>query len=263
MRRTVSCWVTAQVVEPTTVELQVAVADPATESLRVALDGVQQQCVEQPGPGRGRLHRLDVAPGWLDVRYEAEVLGRADAEVPTATDRSTYLRPSRYCESDRLGPIARAEFAHLDDPADLVRAVAAWVGTRLTYVPGSSEGTDGAVDTLLAQVGVCRDYAHLTIALLRARDVPARLVSVYAPGLWPMDFHAVVEAIVGDEWMLVDPTLMAPRTTMVRIATGRDAADTAFLSTYGGEIRFDGLTVTALVDGMLPLDDLREKASLG
>jgi transglutaminase-like putative cysteine protease len=76
--------------------------------------------------------------------------------------------------------------------------VAAWVGTRLAYVVGSSAPTDGAVETMLARRGVCRDFAHLTVALLRALDVPARLVSAYAPGLSPMDFHAVAEGLVDD-----------------------------------------------------------------
>lgn len=102
--------------------------------------------------------------------------------------------------------------------------MSSWVGTRLNYVPGSSDPIDGAVDTLLAGERVCRDYAHLVVALLRAVKVPAaRLVSVYAPGVYPMDFHAVAEAFVEGQWRVVDATLLAPRQTLVRIATGRDA----------------------------------------
>ena len=108
------------------------------------------------------------------------------------------------------------------------------MGTRLNYVPGSSDPIDGAADTLLAGAGVCRDYAHLVVALLRAVFVPARLVSVYAPGLYPMDFHAVAEAFVDGQWRVVDATLLAPRQSLVRIATGRDAADTAFLDNHKG-----------------------------
>ena len=100
-------------------------------------------------------------------------------------------------------------------------------------MPGSSISTDGAVETLLAGRGVCRDYAHLTVALLRALEVPARVAAVYAPGLSPMDFHAVAEAYVDGAWQIVDPTLLAPRDQMLRIATGHDAAAIAFLSSYG------------------------------
>jgi transglutaminase-like putative cysteine protease len=115
---------------------------------------------------------------------------------------------------------------------------------------------------MLKRQGVCRDYAHLVIALLRALDVPARLAAVYAPGLDPMDFHAVAEAAVGDTWQVVDATLLAPRSTLVRIATGRDAADTAFLSSYGGMAQLLETEVSATVDGALPADDVRELVSI-
>ncbi len=127
---------------------------------------------------------------------------------------------------------------------------------RLAYVSGSSEPTDGATETLLAAQGVCRDYAHLVVALLRALEVPARLAAVYAPGLDPMDFHAVAEAYVEGAWHVVDATLLAPRQSLVRITTGRDAADTAFLSSYRGDIELQTVEVAAWVDGDLPMDDI-------
>lgn len=136
------------------------------------------------------------------------------------------------------------------------------MGTRLDYVPGSSDPIDGAADTLLAGAGVCRDYAHLVIALLRAVNVPARLVSVYAPGCSPMDFHAVAEAYVDGQWRVVDATLLAPRQSMVRIATGRDAADTAFLDNHRGAITLKNMTITAIVEGDLPRDDVQELVAL-
>jgi transglutaminase-like putative cysteine protease len=140
--------------------------------------------------------------------------------------------------------------------------VSSWVGTRLNYVPGSSDPIDGAADTLLAGSGVCRDYVHLVVALLRALDVPARLVAVYAPGCSPMDFHAVAEAFVDGQWRVVDATCLAPRQALVRIATGRDAADTAFLDNHRGGINLNFLEVTAVVDGDLPLDSLDELMSI-
>ena len=111
--------------------------------------------------------------------------------------------------------------------------------------------------------GVCRDYAHLVVAFLRARNVPARLVAVYAPGLSPMDFHAVAEAFVDRQWRVVDGTLLAPRSSLLRIATGRDAADTAFLDSFGGGITFNQATVTAVTHGRLPGDDPRTLVTLG
>ena len=263
--RSVACSLTAQVLAPAAVELQVAVAGApvASEQLEVLLDGRPVPVEELATPASGRLHLLHCGAGRLEVSYEAQVSGRAEPSPPEPLDRTTYLRPSRYAEADRLAAFAEAELGGSTEPAALVRDVAAWVGRRLAYVPGSSSGTDGAVDTLLAGAGVCRDYAHLVIALLRARDVPARLVSVYAPGLLPMDFHAVVEALVDGSWSVVDATVLAPRQSLVRIATGRDAADTAFLSSYGGALRLDALQVRAVVDGDLPRDDLGERVQLG
>jgi transglutaminase-like putative cysteine protease len=107
---------------------------------------------------------------------------------------------------------------------------------------------------------VCRDYAYLVVALLRARNVPARLVAVYAPGLAPMDFHAVAEAFVDGQWHVVDGTLLAPRSSLLRIATGRDAA---FVDNFGGAITFNNATVTAVVGGELPSDDPGELVILG
>jgi transglutaminase-like putative cysteine protease len=109
---------------------------------------------------------------------------------------------------------------------------------------------------------VCRDYAHLVVAMLRAVNVPARLVAVYAPGCDPMDFHAVTEAFVGGQWLVVDATCLAPRETMVRISTGRDAADTAFLDNHGGGINLNWANVTAVVDGYLPVDSIHDLVSI-
>ncbi len=181
----------------------------------------------------GRLHLCTAPVGTLRLSYAAEVTGTTAPAKVDPVDDIVYRRPSRYAESDELGPTAWAEFSTLEGK-DLLDAVSSWVGTQLFYVSGSSRHTDGATQTLLARQGVCRDYAHLVIALLRARNVPARLVAVYAPGLHPMDFHAVVEAAIDGEWRAVDATTLAPRQSLVRIATGRDASDTAFLTVQSG-----------------------------
>jgi len=102
---------------------------------------------------------------------------------------------------------------------------------------------------------VCRDFAHLVIGLARAVGIPARLVAAYAPGLSPMDFHAVVEAHVDGAWRVFDPTCLAPRQSLLRIATGRDAADTAFADVLSGTATLTTIEVRAIVDGVLPTDD--------
>ena len=247
--------------------LKVAVSDlpgvALKERLTITLDGAPLTAAEVGIPGEGRSHVLTVRPGLLAVDYQATIDGRGAAPAVTPADYLIYARPSRYAESDRLGAVARAEFAGLSSGPDLLAAVSSWVGTKLSYVPGSSGPTDGAVQTLLRRQGVCRDYAHLVVALLRALDVPARMAAVYAPGLQPMDFHAVAEAIVDGCWRVVDATLLAPRAGLVRIATGRDAADTAFLSTYGGAATLTRIAVMAVLDGDLPGDDVTRLTSIG
>lgn len=143
-----------------------------------------------------------------------------------------FIWPSRYCEADRFVSFVCGHFPDLEGGA-LVAALRDWVHDNLIYVPGSSDGATTAADTFVAQQGVCRDYAHLTAALIRSRDIPARLVSVYALGLDPPDFHAVVEVWLDSAWHIVDSTGLAPVETMVRIAVGRDATDIAFMTAFG------------------------------
>ena len=232
-----------------------------SETLTFVLDGVPQQATELTDRHGTRLHQFVSGPGLMVVDYAADIAGRSDPAPVVDLDLVTYLRPSRYCESDSLTPTARSEFAGLSGH-DLLSAVTLWVWNRLRYVPGSSLPTDGAEQTLIARKGVCRDYAHLVIALLRALDVPARMVAVYAPGLSPMDFHAVAEAFVDGAWWVVDATRLAPRQSMVRISTGRDAADTAFLTNHWADLILTRLDVLAIVDE-LPLDNGTDLVQLG
>jgi transglutaminase-like putative cysteine protease len=231
--------------------LQVAVAAPTTETLTVLTDGRPVEPTEFAVDG-ARVHRLELPAGSTSITYTASAEDGGRPRAVTAADWATALRPSRYCPSDQLEGYASTEFDQSMPRAELVAAVAAWVGRRLVYTSGSSRPVDTAVDTLLLGQGVCRDYAHLTITLLRALEVPARLVAVYAPGLSPMDFHAVVEADVDGVWKTVDATRLAPTSSLARICHGRDAADTAFLSLFGGQATLGRMTVTATVDGDLP-----------
>lgn len=143
-----------------------------------------------------------------------------------------FIWPSRYCEADRFVPFVGTHFEGLEGGA-LVQALVKWVHDNIRYVPGSSDGNSSATDTFIAQQGVCRDYAHLTAALIRAHDIPARLVSVYALDLDPPDFHAVVEVWLDGAWHIVDATGLAPIDSMIRIAVGRDATDIAFMTIFG------------------------------
>ena len=270
MRRTVSADVSfTTIAGATRVVLQLAAARvpglDIDETLAVTFDDDPLTLVEVPTAHGGVMHTLDLPPStpWgkrVHVRYDATVASDDDNPHTTAPDnpddRDIYLRPSRYAESDRMLPVARREFGGARG-LELVAAVSGFVHEHLRYVPGSSRFTDGSVETFLAGAGVCRDYAHLTTSLLRGLDVPARLVAVYAPGLAPMDFHAVTEAWVDGRWYVVDGTRLAPRPALLRISTGRDAADTAFLSSYGSGILMGPQSVMATVEGDLPTDDHR------
>ena len=257
MKRTVTSHLDLGLSGPVRLVLAVAAAQGSpfeSQSLQVSVDGapvVPRELVDITG---NRMHVLDADGSKVVMDYEAVVDGEAAPPPVDDFDLITYLRPSRYCESDSLAPTAAAEFGGVQGAA-LLDAVSTWVSDILTYVPGSSLPTDGAVRTFLGRQGVCRDYAHLCIALLRAMNVPARLAAVFAPGLSPMEYHAVCEAYLGTTpeggpggWFVVDATRLAPRQSLLRVATGRDAADTAFLTSYGGAVTLDGLEVTAVVD---------------
>jgi transglutaminase-like putative cysteine protease len=265
--REVAAQIDVEVFAPTTLEFQVAVARlpglNIRESLSITVNGNAIEPREIIGQHDTRIHALEVERGTVNLSYSATVSGEAEPAPVSDIDVITYLRPSRYAEADKFFGFAATEFGQYTDSATLLEKVAAWVGARLDYVPGSSDPIDGAADTLLAGAGVCRDYAHLVIALLRALNVPARLVAVYPPGCDPMDFHAVAEAFVDGHWCVVDATCLAPRQSMVRIATGRDAADTAFLDNHKGSITLNNMMVTAYVDGELPIDSIDHLVTLG
>ncbi|BDV30140.1 transglutaminase-like domain-containing protein [Microbacterium terricola] len=201
------------------------------------------EIVDQSGT---RLHRLTGEAGRVQMRYEATIEGVTPATRTSDLEAITYLRPSRYCQSDEVFSQARRQFRGLSG-IELIAAVSDFVATSTTYTPGLSQGTDSAVTTLMTGQGVCRDYAHVVIALLRAMDMPARYAACYAPGLQPMDFHAVAEAYFDGAWYVIDATRLADRRSLVRIATGRDAADCAFLSYHGGHVGLQRMRVDAWV----------------
>lgn len=143
-----------------------------------------------------------------------------------------YLRPSRYCPSDRLERFVDREFGRFSG-GDRVAAILDWMAGHLDYVPGVSDAATTALDTFADRAGVCRDFTHLAIAFCRASDIPARAVSAYAWKLEPADLHAVAEVYLDGAWRLIDATCKAPIEGLARVATGLDAADIAFMSIFG------------------------------
>lgn len=197
-----------------------------------------------------RFLRLKAFAGPLRVSYQATVdikhyTAQPDqlAEVAVAKLPGPvlpYIYPSRYCQSDRLHRLAVKEFGHLWQGYSRVQAIRDWVLNRVTFRSNSSTGNTSAVDTLVEEVGVCRDFAHLMIALCRAVNIPARFVTGIDygadPALGPTDFHAYVEVYLGDRWYIFDPSGVAIPMGFVRFGTGRDAADSAFATIFGGVV---------------------------
>ena len=195
-----------------------------------------------------RFLRLKAFAGQLAVRYDATVDIDHYCAVPAQLDEVPvarlpgsvlpYVYPSRYCQSDRLHRLAVKEFGGLRQGYGRVQAIRDWVLNRVTFRSNSSTGNTTAVDTLVEEVGVCRDFAHLMIALCRAVNIPARFAATIDfgadPILGPTDFHACVEVYLGDRWYLFDPSGVAIPMGFVRLGTGRDAADTAFSTIFGG-----------------------------
>lgn len=250
LRREVRSSLTFEVSDPTAFVLALSVAEgvpTVVETLRLALDGDAVTPRPLTDPYGTRLAIFETGPGILQIDYAATVIGRAAPAVVDPLDPIVYLRPSRYVQSDSLTPFARDTFPGLDGAA-LVRAVGDWVHDHLDYRPDATSPTGGAIETLDSGAGVCRDYAHLTAALLRALDVPARLVSVYAPQLDPMDLHAVVEALIEGRWVVVDSTRLAPRAGLIRMSTGRDATDTAFETNTLSDVELLAMSVDAHAD---------------
>ncbi|UYV38063.1 transglutaminase family protein [Rhodobacteraceae bacterium D3-12] len=148
------------------------------------------------------------------------------------SDAIRYLMPSRYCPSDELQNFVAAEFGSSEGGARIAE-MRDWIFESFKYVPGSSNAQTTALDTFVQRQGVCRDYAHVMIALSRASAIPARFASVYAPYVTPQDFHAVAEVYLDGTWHLVDATGMAAANQIARIGVGMDAAEVSFLTSFG------------------------------
>lgn len=144
-----------------------------------------------------------------------------------------FLFPSRYCQSDKLFRLANDKFGRIKNTYSKVLAITHWINKNVEYLSGSTNSQTSAFDTVTERAGVCRDFAHLGIALCRALSIPARYFTGYAYQLNPPDFHACFEAYIENQWIIFDATKLAPLNGLVKIASGRDAADVAVASTFG------------------------------
>src|SRR4030088_98575 len=178
--------------------------------------------------------------GQTSIRYEAVVEnnlrqllplpGRQHLWSELPSDVLPFLLPSRFCPSDKFMRFAQREFGAAGDGVARVMAILEWIHRNVDYVTGVSNAETTAERTFVDRAGVCRDFTHLGITFARALGIPARAVSAYVLLLDPPDFHAIFEVYIENDWWLIDPTRLAPIEGIVRIGSGRDASDIAFLT---------------------------------
>ena len=204
--------------------------------------------------GEKRFSIIDIPDnGAITVQYEAVIENSVKViqasqldDVPISlmtASALTYLNPSRYCQSDKLYKFAYNKFGKIGNAFQKVMAIRDWIYNNVEYSSGYTTPQTSAFDTITEQTGVCRDFAHLGIALCRALTIPARYFTCYAYQLQPQDFHACFEAYLGGYWVIIDATKMVPINGLVKIATGVDATDTALASIFGN-LQFQGMEVS-------------------
>jgi transglutaminase-like putative cysteine protease len=177
--------------------------------------------------------------GLVDITHRivdpTDVVAEAPSELPVSSLR--FLYPSRYCPSDAISQKAWDLFGTHPRGYAQVRAVRDWVRDNIKFQVGTSNSGTTAVDTLRDGCGVCRDFAHTFISYCRALNYPSRFCTGVDygadPALGPPDFHAYAEVLMGGHWYLFDATGISPITGLIRIGTGRDAADVSFATIFG------------------------------
>lgn len=210
--------------------------------------------------------------GVMQIRYDAiaEVPDAPDpvlADLPgtfvdaVPDDALIYTLPSRHCQSDLIIDEAWRRFSDAPDGWARVQAICDWTHENIEYGYGNSFSTTSGYDALQQRRGVCRDFAHIGVMFCRAMNIPARYVCGYLPDIGvpydpnPMDFHAWFEAYVGGAWRTFDARHNKPRIGRVLIARGRDAVDTAILTSYGLSTLTAMSVWAAQVDDAITLDD--------
>ncbi len=245
----VGCDLTYDILSPTTFLFNVTAAKtPGQQVLQESFFLTPEIAMQTfpMGLTGNQVHRFRVLPCAFRLRYEAvvtlepgagpamDVSEQAYRDLPAEV--LPYLNPSRFCESDLLGALAEGEFGALVQGHSRVTAICDWIHERIQYTPDSTTSQTTACDVLIQRKGVCRDFAHVGIALCRALGVPARYVSGYGPGVDPPDFHGFFEAFLGERWHLFDASRMTPIESLIRIASGLDAADVPFATLIGSAV---------------------------
>lgn len=248
MRFKVSSFLSYEVFSTTTFIFNIHVASSATqliisESLTIIPEIKYEEFVLKNSATR--FIKMEVEKGTnFSISYEAEVdvlhelityekLLESIPIIDLDNEVLPFISPSRYCESDKLLDFAHQQFGHLPNAFAKVKAINEWVFNSIAYKAGTSDSSRSACDVLALKEGVCKDFAHLAIALCRALDIPARYFTGYAYALDPPDFHACFEAYVGGKWLFFDPTKLSILNGLVKIANAKDASEVAVASFFG------------------------------
>lgn len=196
--------------------------------------------------------RVELAPGANEITHDAivKVSSKPDnhefaGRMPDDTGRLPmdvlrYTLPSRYCDSDKLTNFAWQQFGQIEHGWPRVQAISKWVHENIEYRYMSGRADLSAGDILERRYGVCRDFAHLNIALNRTFNVPARYITGHIPDIGVpdpeqhMDFHAYAEVYLGGNWLTTDARFHVPRIGRITVSRGLDAVDGAFSTIYGG-----------------------------
>ena len=221
-----------------------------------------------------RVSRVTLEPGTNCFRHDAIVavsskpdnhglVPGAPAEVrnlPPGLLR--YTLPSRYCDSDKLGDFAWETFGHVEHGWPRVQSISRWIHENIEYRYLSGRSDLSAWDVLQRGYGVCRDFAHLAVALNRTFNLPTRYVTGHLPDIgFPsppeyMDFHAYAEVYLAGTWFTIDPRFDAPRIGRIRVSCGQDAVDGAFSTIYGGaSLSYFQVWAYQIVPGTVGLGD--------
>jgi transglutaminase-like putative cysteine protease len=201
-------------------------------------------------PFGNRAGRLQAAAGKLRVTYDNVVADTGEPEPridgqrlhpidELPNDVLPYLLASRYCEVDRMLPFAWDLFGKTPATSERVQAVMDWVKANVQFGYRYARVNKTAYDVWYERKGVCRDFQHLAIALLRALNIPARYATGYLgdigvpPDGLPMDFSAWMEVFLGGRWWTLDARHNEPRIGRILMARGRDATDVALTTSFG------------------------------
>jgi len=245
MRLEVGCMIELECAQPTPLLLLLRPRSGAHQWIaRESYSLTPQVPATEYVDGFGNLCQRLVAPaGSFRIESRSEVIvarsedeGHGAAYVPVEAlpdDVLVYLIPSRFCESDRLGSLANEITLGQAPGYEQVVAISRWVHSRLRYLPESDPMPISACEALERGEGVCRDFAHLGIALCRSMAIPARMVAGYLQDLEPMDLHAWFQAFVGGRWYTFDPTRPDQNKARVILALGRDATDVPVFNQFG------------------------------